>query len=240
MDDAVDGGAGDAVSAGKLAEALPMLTIRQDRSTVQFQRLASDMPSFEASAAHAGAHPFDDQAAFQLGNCSDDDHDGSAERSAGVDLFAERDELDVEVAELIKGLEEMTGGTGDAVEGPNHEHIEAAMAGLFHHLIGPKVTSNDLLVGETKRGFDVLKELSKGGSVRLGVPKPLRGGDGEYYSIEVFGPASSWELWPQRDNLDNLPGTRDHGAATKALAKTLAFRLQTVDAYLYIAATGLP
>ncbi len=42
--------------------------------------LASDVPTFEACASHAGAHSLDDQVAFQFRDRSYDDHDGAAER----------------------------------------------------------------------------------------------------------------------------------------------------------------
>jgi len=91
----MDGGAGDAVSLGQLAEAVSAFAVPQDGKSVELERFASDVPAFETGAAHAGAHPLDDQISFQLRNRSDDDHNSAAQRSAGIDLLAEADELDV-------------------------------------------------------------------------------------------------------------------------------------------------
>ena len=84
----VDGGAGDAVSASDLSQAHAMLVIPQDGIEVQVER--------QAGAPHAGTNPLDDQVAFQFRDGADDDHYGAAQWSAGIDLFAEADELDVE------------------------------------------------------------------------------------------------------------------------------------------------
>jgi hypothetical protein len=86
----------------QLPQALPVLPAVEDRGSIQDQRFAADVPAFELGPPHAGAHTFDDQAAFELGDGADDHHDGSSQRSAGVDLFAEADELDIEPAELIQ------------------------------------------------------------------------------------------------------------------------------------------
>ena len=86
---AVDGGAGDTVALGQLAEALAPLAVPQDSSAIEFQRLASDVPTLEPGAAHAGADPLDDQVALQFCNRPDDDHDGTPQWPSGIDLLAE-------------------------------------------------------------------------------------------------------------------------------------------------------
>ncbi len=68
MDNAVNSGAADAVGLGDLAEAVSALTIDKDSFAVQQQRFSSDLTAFEAGAPHAGAHPLDDQAAFEFGD----------------------------------------------------------------------------------------------------------------------------------------------------------------------------
>lgn len=74
----MDGGAGDPVAAGQLAEAVAAAAIPKDGGVIELERAASDGTSFETGAPHAGAHPLDDQVAFQLGDGSDDDHHGAA------------------------------------------------------------------------------------------------------------------------------------------------------------------
>ena len=79
----------------QLTQALPLLAITEDGGPIEDQSLPPDMPSFELGPPHAGAHPLDDQAAFQFGDCADDYDYCPTQRPAGVDLFAEADELDV-------------------------------------------------------------------------------------------------------------------------------------------------
>ncbi len=81
---------------GDLAEALATLTVSLDGGIIQDQWVAADVLAFETGAPHAGAHPLDDQVAFQFGDGADDDDDGPAQRAAGVDIFPEADVLDVE------------------------------------------------------------------------------------------------------------------------------------------------
>ena len=85
----MNGGSGDAVFSCDLAEAVSMLTVSTDSFAIEFEGWTSDVPAFEASPPHAGTHSLDDQVAFELGDGSDDDDDGAAQRAAGVDLFAE-------------------------------------------------------------------------------------------------------------------------------------------------------
>ena len=95
---------------GQLAQALSALAIAEDGGPVEFERLAADVASFEPGAAHAGADPLDNKVALQFRDRPDDDYDGAAQRAAGVDLFSEADELDVEAVELVEHFEEVLHG----------------------------------------------------------------------------------------------------------------------------------
>ena len=135
MQDAVDGGPGGAVIAGDLAQAHPAAAVAQDGFPVQIERPASDVRAFQAGAPHAGADPLDDQRAFQFRDGADDHHDGPAQRTGRIDLLAEADELNPQPVELVKRFEEVACRPGDAIAGPHQHHIEAAAAGIGHHLI---------------------------------------------------------------------------------------------------------
>lgn len=115
----VDGGSGDRVGLRQLSEAAVELAITDYGGTIDLQRRSAHGTSFEAGAAHAGAHPLDDQVAFELGDCSYDHDGGAAQRSASVDLLAEAQELDVEPVQLVEHFEEVPGGPGDAIAGPD-------------------------------------------------------------------------------------------------------------------------
>ena len=91
-EDPMDSRSANQMSLRQLAQALTVLAAAEDCRSIEDQGLPSDMPAFELSPPHAGAHPLDDQTALQLSDGADDDHDRPAQRSAGVDLFAEGDE----------------------------------------------------------------------------------------------------------------------------------------------------
>ena len=78
MDDAVDGRTRDPVRFRDLAQALAALAVAEDGLTIQIQRPASDVASFEAGAPHSGADPLDNKVAFELRDSPDDHHDGPA------------------------------------------------------------------------------------------------------------------------------------------------------------------
>ena len=79
----------------------------------------------------------DDQVAFQLGDRTDDDDQGAAERPGGVDVLAEADELNIEPVEFVEHLEEVLDRACHAIEGPDQDDVEAAAAGIMHQLIKP-------------------------------------------------------------------------------------------------------
>jgi hypothetical protein len=106
-------------------------TIEQDRLAIERERHASDVPAFEPRAPEAGAHPFDDQAAFQLGHRADDSHHGAAQRATRVDLFAERDELDVQPAEL--GPLSRPGGGLSSGRGHRHRRLDTGNSNEGHN-----------------------------------------------------------------------------------------------------------
>lgn len=71
----------------------------------------------------AGAHPLDDRAAFQPGDATDDDDDGSAQWSSIIDPLPEADELKIDSAQLVQHFKKMTRGTSDAITRPGHHHV---------------------------------------------------------------------------------------------------------------------
>ena len=106
-----------------------MLAISLNSGMVELQRMAADVTAFESGSPHACAHPFDDEVALKLSDGADDDHDGPAQRTAGVDLFAETDELDAYPVQVVEHIEEVTSGACDAIARPDQHDAEAAAAG---------------------------------------------------------------------------------------------------------------
>jgi hypothetical protein len=63
----------------QLTQAMALLAITEDGGSIEDQSLPSDVPTFELGPPHAGAHSLDDQAALELGDGTDDDHDRPAQ-----------------------------------------------------------------------------------------------------------------------------------------------------------------
>ena len=120
---------------GDLAQALAILAVAVDGGVVELQRITADVLAFKTGAPHAGAHPFDDEVALQFSDGADDNHDGPAQRTAGVDLFAKTDELDAYPVQVVEHIKEVTGGACDAIACPDQDNVEAAAAGIGHHRI---------------------------------------------------------------------------------------------------------
>src|ERR1017187_3676632 len=123
------------MAPGDLSKTLATLTILLDGGAVQHQGSSADALAVEAGAPHAGADSLDDERPFQLRDCADDDHDGAAQRPAGVDLFAEADELDAQTIQLVQHLKEVPGRASDAIACPDQHDIEAPALGIPHQLV---------------------------------------------------------------------------------------------------------
>ena len=151
----MDGGAADAVFLGDLADAPTVLTVAKDAFAIEIEGRPPDMPALKTGTPHAGAHPFDDQVAFQLRDRPDDDDYGAAQRAGRVDALPEADELDVELAQLVEHFEEVPGRAGDAIACPDKDHIEAAASGIPHQVIqtGPARLHATDPVGVLLRNF---------------------------------------------------------------------------------------
>src|ERR1700751_2326862 len=103
-----------------LAKTLAPATIATDGLVIQCQRSAPDVTSFEPGAPHAAAHPLVVQVGFRFCDRTVSDDHSTAQRATGIDLFAERDELDVEPVQLVEHFEEVLDRPGDPVRGPDH------------------------------------------------------------------------------------------------------------------------
>ena len=80
------------------------------------------MSPFQFGTAHPRSNPFDDEIFSKFRDCPDDNDHRPTEWASSVDIFAETDEFDSEVIELIKDLKKMTDGARHAIKCPN-EHV---------------------------------------------------------------------------------------------------------------------
>jgi hypothetical protein len=119
---AMDGSPGDAITFRQLAKTLTLVAIAQDAMAIEVEWLTPDGTALELRPSHAGAHSLDDQVAFQLGDGSNNHYHRATQRAAGVDLFAEGDEFDVEAVQLVQSFKEVFHRSGDPVRGPAESH----------------------------------------------------------------------------------------------------------------------
>src|SRR5580658_3717733 len=114
--------------------------VAKDGGAIVIERPASDMPSLQPGAAHAGTNPLDDQVSLEFSDGADDNDDGAAQRAARVYLFAEADELNLEPVEFIENLEEVFDRPGESIRSPDQDDVEMSAPGIPHHLIeaGPR------------------------------------------------------------------------------------------------------
>ena len=123
------------MSSGDLSNALATLTILLDGGTVQYQGSSADSLAVQAGAPQAGADPLDDETAFELSDGADNDHDCAAQWAAGIDIFPEADELYFQAVQLIEHFEEVPGGTGDPIAGPDEHNVESAAAAIGYRQV---------------------------------------------------------------------------------------------------------
>ena len=131
----LNGSRGNGVVPGDRADALPVDAFQTDRFPIKAERSAADVPAFKAGAPHAGADPLDDQAALQFGDHADDGDNSAAQRTAGIDIFPEGEELDLQPVQFIEHFEEVLHRPGDPVAGPDQNDIEPAAAGIAQQLV---------------------------------------------------------------------------------------------------------
>jgi hypothetical protein len=68
---------------------------------IDVQRTAADSPTFQFCSSHSGLNSFDDQAALQLGDRSDDYDHRTAQWPARVDVFSKAYELYTQAVQLM-------------------------------------------------------------------------------------------------------------------------------------------
>jgi hypothetical protein len=122
------------MSFSDLPDAIPHASFAKDGFAIDIYGVASDVAALQLGSSHSGSDSFDDQAAFEFCDSSDDDDDGPAQGTGCVDRLSERDELDVEAGELVQDFEEVPSGARNAIARPDQDNVEAATAGIAHQI----------------------------------------------------------------------------------------------------------
>ena len=135
--------------------------------------------AFQLGAPHAGTNALDNKVAFQLGDGSDDDDHGPAQRAASIDVLPEADELDVEVGQLVQHLKKVTHRAGDTIEGRHQHDVELAMPGVGQEPIesGTLRLGSAELVGVLSHDLEAALRGQAAQVIELGLRMLLEGGD---------------------------------------------------------------
>ena len=90
---------------------------------------------------------------------------------------------------------------------------------------------------ETARGLQYFKEIIESGkSLRFTEPRPIN--QGLAYLMEIKSLNKDWYFTLTREQVDDLPGTKDHYSSADALARSLDQRFKNVDPNLFVTRSG--
>jgi hypothetical protein len=90
---------------------------------------------------------------------------------------------------------------------------------------------------ETSRAAEYLRGIFESGkTLRLSDPKRLTGGNSYLFVVTAYGKESDFCL--TREQLDDLPGTKEYREAANDFARTLESRFMNTDPDLFVSASG--
>jgi hypothetical protein len=135
--DASDRSSRQSVQFGQLTDAKATLAITNHSVAVHNEFPTADMLTFQFCPGRAAAHAFDNKVALQFADRADDHDHRPTQWPGGVDLCAVADELDVEMLQFIQHFQKVANAACQPIKAPDHDHIEATMAGIAQHAIQP-------------------------------------------------------------------------------------------------------
>jgi hypothetical protein len=94
-----------------------------------------------------------------------------------------------------------------------------------------------MLSEETSRAAEYLRGIFESGkTLKLSAPQRVTGGNSYVFVVTAYGKESSFCL--TREQLDDLPGTKEYREAANALARALESRFRNVDPDLFVCVSG--
>jgi hypothetical protein len=102
---------------------------------IDLQFWSSEMTTIQPCPPQPGLQSFLNHRPLQFRNRSLDCQYCSPQRSAGIGLFPEADELDIRAPHFLEDVKEVHDRSGQPVAGPYEQHIELALAGIRHHTV---------------------------------------------------------------------------------------------------------
>lgn len=90
---------------------------------------------------------------------------------------------------------------------------------------------------ETSRAADYLRNIFESGKT-LKLSDPMRLMNGNSYAFVVTGYGKETDFCLSREQLDDLPGTKEYRDAANALARDFEFRFKNCDPNLFVSTSG--
>ncbi len=88
----------------------------------------ADLLALCFGSLHACFDAFGDKGAFKLGEGGEDAEDEFSLWGRGVDVLLKRNEVNAEVSELVEGVDECLGRTGESVVSPDEDDVHLSLA----------------------------------------------------------------------------------------------------------------
>ena len=135
IDQAADGGSGHVVFLCNAGQRHSRVAIRDNLCPVDAERRSTDSSAFQLRSAHSCSNPFDDQTFLKLRNRTHNHDYRTAQRASRVNIFAQANELDVEVAQFVEYFQEMANASRHPIERRNEHDVEAMSPSICQQLI---------------------------------------------------------------------------------------------------------
>jgi hypothetical protein len=93
------------------------------------------------------------------------------------------------------------------------------------------------LSAETSRGIEYLKGIVESGRT-LRLSDPVRLNESNAYVLAIVGFGKQWDICLTREQLDDLPGTKEYRDSALALTRALDLRFRNLDPNLFMTYSG--
>ena len=128
-------GAGNLVCLGELSETQTAISVAEQSSSINLNRLPAQHATLEPCTPQTGSDPLYNKVALQLRDRGDNDNDRPAQRSAGIEIFSKRNELDAQMVQCVQHLEKMPNASSQSVRRPHQHRVELPAMGSGEHLV---------------------------------------------------------------------------------------------------------
>jgi hypothetical protein len=120
---------------GNFRQTHSRAAVANNLRSIDLERRTTYSSTFQFRSSHPGFDSFDDQTLLELGNRTHNHDDRSTQWTGRVDIFADADELDLEVVQLVEHFQEMADISSDAVKRRNDHNVKSVSPSIRQQLI---------------------------------------------------------------------------------------------------------